>query len=31
MAFSLCPKQSAGEKRQKGKQLKFAPRLDKFA
>ena len=31
MAFRLCTKQSAGGKNQEDKQLKFAPRLDKFA
>ena len=31
MAFKLCTQQSAGEKSQEGKQLKFAPRLNKFA
>ena len=31
MAFRLCTKQSAGEKSQEDKQLKFAPRLNKFA
>ena len=31
MVFRLCTKQSAGVKRQEGKKLKFAPRLDKFA
>ena len=31
MAFRLCTKQSADGKSQEDKQLKFAPRLDKFA
>ena len=31
MAFKLCTQQSAGGKSEEGKQLKFAPRLDKFA
>ena len=31
MAFRLCTKQSAGGKSQEDKQLKFAPRLNKFA
>ena len=31
MAFRLCFKESMGGKSQEGKQLKFAPRLDKFA
>ena len=31
MAFRLCTKQSAGEKSQEDKQLKFAQRWDKFA
>ena len=31
MAFKLCTKQSVAGKIQKGKQLKFAPQLDKFA
>ena len=30
IAFRLCTKQSAGGKNQKDKQLKFAPRLNKF-
>jgi len=31
MAFKLCTLQSAGGKSQESEQLKFAPRLDKFA
>jgi len=31
MAFRLFTKQSAGGKSKEGKQLKFAPRLNKFA
>ena len=31
MAFRLCTPQSVGGKSQEDKQLKFAPRLDKFA
>ena len=30
MAFRICTKQSAGGKSQEDKQLKYAPRLDKF-
>ena len=30
MAFRLCTKQSADGKSQEDKQLKFAPRLNKF-
>ena len=31
MAFKLCTQQSVGGKSQEGKQLKFAPQLNKFA